>query len=150
MEQIEKGDQQKEQALDYINALATYKAREAGVFGREEIKAEIVGVYGAAMTDVAKTSLRFLSGESTKEEAKEEIKQTAETAARTMIQKFAEVAVDGVAAFIKSRLPILSVVINVAKEFVKKTVIGKVVDKVVEGGKKLLNAAKEKFKRLFQ
>lgn len=143
---MEREDLKNEIEMDYINALATYKAKEAGAFGRIQMETEEIGIFGAAMSDVQKTIARFLLKEISKEEAKEELKQTAFTAVKTLITTVAHKAIDSVATFLKIKLPALSSVIEAGKEFVKREIVEKVVDKVVETGKKAVNWIKEKLK----
>lgn len=147
-------ERNKEQRIiDLINALALYKAKEAGAFGRTKIETQEIGTMGGLMTDVQTTLVGLDSGQITKSQAKEAIKESIETTIKIFIKRAAFKAVDAIAEFAKQKIPLLTPVIDAAKEFIKRSVIDKAVDKVVEVGKAVVNKVgnflKEKLRKIF-
>lgn len=130
----------KNRSLDLINSLALYKAQEAGVIDEEKISTKLLGICGSVMTDISNTGARYLSKEIKKEEAKQVIKNTVEVATKNII----DVGIDSAAEFVKKRMPILSSIVNIAKEYVK-TKAAKIVNKVFEKGEKIWNKIKDFF-----
>lgn len=131
---------------DLINSLAAYKTKEAGAFGRAKLETEDIGILGAAMTDVQKTSSRFLSNEISKEEAKEEFKEIIFTTVRTFLNNLADKAMDPIAELFKNKMPAINQVVDSAKEFIKKALVEVVIDKAKEIGNRAFNFIKEKLK----
>ncbi len=135
-----------ELSVDLINSLAAYKAKEAGAFGRAKLETEDIGILGAAMTDVQKTSSRFLSNEISREEAKEEFKETIFTTVRTFLNKYADKVLDPIAEIVKNQWPAITKIIDSAKEFIKKALVEVAADKLEEIGNKVSNFIKEKLR----
>ncbi|MGD0283251.1 MAG: hypothetical protein ABSB95_12920 [Dissulfurispiraceae bacterium] len=132
--------------IDLINSLASFKAKEAGFFGKAKLDTEDIGVFGAAISDVQETSARYLAKEINREEAKEELQDTISAAVKTFLHGIADKALTPVAEFFKEKWPAFSVAIEGAKEFVKQNAVDFVVDTVKEGVGKVINVIREKLR----
>lgn len=133
---------------DLINSAATFKAREAGYFGKAKLQEEEIGVFGAAMSDIQETTAKLADKKITAEEAKEEIKWTLWTVVKTYLHGLVDILVEPIAIQIKLVVPIFSKVIDGVKEFVKVKIVDYAVDKVREYGTKLFNWGKQKLSYL--
>ncbi len=132
--------EKKEFVKDLINALAIYKAKEAGAFGRVNLQTEEAGVLGGMMTDVQNASLQYTSREISKEDAIQEVKLALSVAAETILRIIANVVVEPIAIFIKTRIPVLSKVVDTAKEYVKNLFV----EKIKKAGARIFKFVKEK------
>lgn len=128
---------------DLINALAVYKAKEAGVFGQVKLEAEEIGVIGAATTDIQDTSIKYINAEISKENAIAETKSALATTVSIFIKTMVDKAIDPIAEVIKTKIPALAKVIDVTKEWIKTYIT---VEKIKETGRRVSNWVREKLK----
>lgn len=136
-----KGYEFTDKELDMAHAVATWRAGRAGAFGDREMTTEDAGTVGAAFRDMQEVSVKYVTGQIDAEQAKEEVSTIAKSAFRTWVEKVVHTGVEAVAAFVSAKVPILAVPVQAARSWVKE----KVVDVVMETGKKVWNWAKSLF-----
>lgn len=134
--------------IDTINALAFYKASEAGAF-EEPIEPTEAGIKGAFVTDTINTLNQVATGQITTQEGIQNIETTVKTAITATVIMAMNRLVDVTASFIKMRVPTIAPIVEVGKTIVKTIIQSKVAQKVAEKVSAGVNWVKDKLRSLF-
>ena len=108
---------------DIVNALAVYKAKRAGAFGKVELTDLATGVLGSAISDVQKTTAQLLNGEISRSVAGAEIDRTICATIRSFVGSATSMGIDAVSTYISVQFPVIAPVVFAAKEYVKQKIV---------------------------
>ncbi len=130
---------------ELIYSLAYMRAQEAGLLGDIELSPSEIGTLGAMSSDIHETLLKKEKKEITSEEARQEVNSAIKTTIGVFISNLYDKVTEPIAQKIKERIPVISVVVDSVRTFVKE----KVIKKGVEVVEQAYNWVKNKIKALF-
>lgn len=134
--------------MDIINALAIYKASEAGAL-EETVEPSIAGIKGALITDTVSILNQFSKGEITAQEGINKIENSVKVAITSTVLSLMNKAVDVTAEFTKEKVPAIAPVVEIGKNIVKAIIHSSVAQKVAEKVTEGVNWVKNKIKSIF-
>jgi|GEM_PF-1924568 len=131
---------------DLINAVAYYKAKEAGLIEDTGIPDSSYGVLGAMATDVMTATRDYFEGKINEEELESSIDRSLFTAVSTIATTAITAVTKPIGEFIKSKIPpVLHHVVDGAITFVREKLVKEAVRLVEKGW----NLAKSFVKKIF-
>ncbi|MGC8720349.1 MAG: hypothetical protein ACP5TY_10135 [Thermodesulforhabdaceae bacterium] len=133
--------------IDLVNALALYKANQAGIYGTDNMSARSIGNMAGIMTDIMIAREAYKSQEITADEYKDHVKEAVVTGAVVFVETAIKVGLN-VIDTVSNFIPALKPVATVARKFVDR-VIDRVVEKVRETAEKVYDWGKKLFKKIF-
>jgi len=133
--------------IDLINAVAYYRAKEAGLIEDIGAPASTYGILGAMVSDIQESVISYTKGEITKETLESDIDKAIVTGFTAIVVKVYETIIEKpLINKIKSKLPpILSNAVDAATLFVKEKIITKGAELIEKGW----NWLKEQAKKIF-
>lgn len=129
---------------DLVNAIAYYKAKEAGLIEDIGMPDSSYGVLGAMASDVLNATVDYFDGKINEEEMESSIDKAVISGFTAIVVSTYDTVSKAVGSIVKSKLPsVLHPVVNGAIKFVREKVVKGAV-KLVEKGWNLLKSSVKK------